>query len=374
VVLSEAKRTPADLARAMRQSGAVRDAFAAEHPIPSLSTYRRQRTALAVSALPALAMLLELDREIVRTLTGGRLVIDLLLIAWPVFELSRKTPRMPRVAATCMAAIALRWAIVVTKLCGHRVHPLTWVALVLSIVAATMWLLVPSRERVTIELFSKLGVARPDAPTPPSSATVVAAIACAAGPPLFLHLGLGPTISAVAIVAFAAAAPFLLRHFGHVTPPRAQVLLGIATGLALTTAAVSVGRQFFDVGAELARCVGRLDQETRLARSAESLELVRAVERVRASGLLVFMTALVFPFAEERIYRGILQDVLVRKYGERFGIFAAAMAFGVAHLGVYEVALYQTVLLGIGFGVAYAEGGLIASFVVHAVWNVLQIG
>jgi membrane protease YdiL (CAAX protease family) len=315
-------------------------------------------------------MLLELDREIAGS--PARVVVDLLLIAWPVFELSRKTPRMPRIAATCMAAIAFRWAVVVTKLCGHRVHPLTWVALGLSIVAAALWLIVPSRERIAIELFSKLGVERPDAPPPPSSATLVAAIACAAGPPLFVHLG--PNVGAIVLVAFAAAAPILLRHFGHVAPPRGYVLLGIATGLVLTASAVSVGRQFFDVGAELARCVGRLDQETRLARGAESQELTRAVERVRASTPLIFMTVVVFPFAEERIYRGILQDVLVRKYGERFGIFAAALAFGVAHLGVYEVALYQTVLLGIGFGLAYAEGGLIASFVVHAVWNVLQIG
>jgi membrane protease YdiL (CAAX protease family) len=36
-------------------------------------------------------------------------------------------------------------------------------------------------------------------------------------------------------------------------------------------------------------------------------------------------------------------------------------------------ALYQTVLLGLGFGVAYLEGGLLAAFVAHAAWNLLQL-
>jgi len=86
------------------------------------------------------------------------------------------------------------------------------------------------------------------------------------------------------------------------------------------------------------------------------------------------MTSAIFPFAEERVYRGLLQDVLVRKYGRAYGVFAASLAFGVAHLGVYQIALYQTVLLGIGFGIAYVEGGLIAAFIVHATWNLLQLG
>ena len=88
----------------------------------------------------------------------------------------------------------------------------------------------------------------------------------------------------------------------------------------------------------------------------------------------MIMTSAIFPFAEERIYRGLLQDVLTRKYGRRYAVFAASLAFGVAHLGVYQVALYQTVLLGIGFGVAYLEGGLLAAFFVHAIWNLIQLG
>jgi membrane protease YdiL (CAAX protease family) len=136
---------------------------------------------------------------------------------------------------------------------------------------------------------------------------------------------------------------------------------------------VTSARLFFESGTELARCVGRLDAEAKHARAAEAAELLRAATRVRESSLLVVLTATVFPFAEERIYRGLLQDVLVAKYGRAYGVFAASMAFGAAHLGVYHAALYQTVLLGLGFGIAYAEGGLVAAFCVHATWNLLQL-
>ena len=93
----------------------------------------------------------------------------------------------------------------------------------------------------------------------------------------------------------------------------------------------------------------------------------------QGSCLPVVLTSIVFPFVEERIYRGLLQDALVRKYGFAYGLFAAAIVFGVAHLGVYQFALYQTALLGLGFGVAYLEGGLLAAFIAHATWNLILL-
>jgi membrane protease YdiL (CAAX protease family) len=66
-------------------------------------------------------------------------------------------------------------------------------------------------------------------------------------------------------------------------------------------------------------------------------------------------------------------DVLVRKYGGAYGLFASAVVFGIAHTGSYDVALYQTVLLGIAFGVAYAEGGIVAAIAAHAAWNVTKL-
>ncbi|MFO0735516.1 MAG: CPBP family intramembrane glutamic endopeptidase [Labilithrix sp.] len=377
------------LTRAVRENGALRDLLAAEIPIPSLGRhYRRLRILVAgVVAFPVL-MLVELDRELFARSGPGRIAIDALVAAWVIFELSRRTPRMPRIAAACMLAIAFRWGLVATRLCGHRVHWLVWTATTLAIAGAGLFVFrVPTRERIELELLDKLGVSRAQQraaleDTEPSAAVVAAAVACAAGLPAVLHvlraLHVGFEAQALGFLAFAGLAPLLVKRFGdtmtRTAVPPARTMLAVAIGLSLTAAAVSCGRQFFDTGAEIAHCVNRLDNEARLARLAESQELARAVAHVRSSVLLVLLTAIVFPFAEERVYRGLLQDVLVRKFGRTYGIFAASVAFGLAHLGVYEVALYQTVLLGVGFGVAYAEGGILAAFFVHATWNLLQMG
>lgn len=398
------------IARAFREYAGFRDVFAAAIPTPSLRNYTRLRGAVAVVVALPVVMLGELDRELfVRsgaTIGPGRIAIDVLLAAWVIFELSRRTPRMPRVAAVCLVAIALRWSLVATRLCGKHVHGLVWAAIGLAVVGAALFAFVmPSRARVERELLGKLGISRREqhgalAPLEPAGATVAAAVAVAAGLPAVLHglrwAGTGFLVQACAFVGFAAAAPIVVARFEE--PPGARLgtslasslsssllsslrrvplprmLFAVAAGLALTAAAVSAGRLFFDASAEIAHCVNRLDNEARAARAAESQELARAVAHVRSSAPLVFMTAVVFPFAEERIYRGVLQDVLVRKFGAAYGIFAAALAFGVAHLGVYDLALYQTVLLGLGFGLAYAEGGIWPAFVVHAAWNLLQMG
>ncbi len=377
------------------ENGAVRDELASGIPIPSLSGYRRLRFGLLAATAAPMAMLLELDRELVMAqhATVGRSVIDLVLVAFVVFELSRRTPRMPGICAVALVAIGLRWALVAARLCGAGVHPLVYAAAALSVLAALVLLArAPSRARVALELFGKLGISRSEhfAATherdEPPGALVAAAVACAAGLPALLHVArsfdFGLFGQAAVFIAFATIAPVIARrttdpNAAPTTPTRIEpvrVLLGVAAGLALTAAAVTAGRLFLDVGAEVARCVERLDTETKIARAAESAELARAIAKVRASAPLMLMTSAIFPFAEERVYRGLLQDVLVRKYGRAYGVFAASLAFGVAHLGVYQIALYQTVLLGIGFGIAYVEGGLIAAFIVHATWNLLQLG
>jgi membrane protease YdiL (CAAX protease family) len=291
------------------------------------------------------------------------------------------------VAALALVAVTLRWTLVATRLCGRGVSALVYVAAALAATAAVLWLTrVPPRSRVVLELAGRLGIARSDllratAHEEPSGALVAAAVACAAGLPALLHaarlLGSGLTVPALVSLAFAAFAPPLVRRFDGPTKATAHstsnVVAGVVAGIALTAATVTAGRLFFDLGTELARCVQRLDAETRLARAAESAELAGAIAKVRASLPLLLVSTLVQPFAEERIYRGLLLDVLARKYGRAYGLVAASLAFGVAHLGIYHVALYQTVLLGVGFGVAYLEGGLVAAVIVHAAWNALQL-
>jgi membrane protease YdiL (CAAX protease family) len=370
------------LARALRENGAIRDALASEQP--SLRGYRTVRIAIAAMMAGPILMLAELDRELFARAGLGRFAVDALMTAWVGFELSRKTPRHPRVAAACSFAIALRWSLAIAKGCGHA-HPLVWAAMGLAMVGALLFALrVPGPARVTEEIAKELGVTPHVVETrAPPPAVVAAAVACAAGLPALLHalrgLQASFVVQAMAFVGFAVVAPIGVRRFGDRparsdSMPMTRVMVSIAMGLALTAAAVTCGRLILDTGTELASCVSALGEEARLARVVESRELATAVERVRASVPLVLLTAFVFPYAEERIYRGLLQDVLVRKFGARYGIFAASVAFGLAHIGVYEVALYQTVLLGFGFGLAYAEGGLWAAFCVHATWNLLQMG
>jgi membrane protease YdiL (CAAX protease family) len=296
------------------------------------------------------------------------------------------------VAAAAMLAVAMRWGLVVARLCGQHVHLMVWAATALAGVAAGAILVrAPSRERVALELLGKLGIARSDvlaakrASAPPGALVAAAALAAAGLPALLWALrrgGVGLWPQAVAFVAYALLVPELARRAltrssssegAALRPKILATLFAIAAGLTLTAALLHGTHQFFDAGAELARCTGRLDDATRRLLAAEAAELSQRAASVRASTALVLMTTLVMPLAEERVYRGLLMNVLVRRYGMTYGLFASAAAFGLAHVGVYELALYQTVLLGIGFGLAYAEGGLLAAFVVHAAWNLLNV-
>ncbi len=381
------------LAVALEHDASLRDVLASAIPTPSVVAWSRARlVVLAVAAVPLL-MLVELDRELAgKELLGtGRLLADVLVAAYVGFELTRRTPRMPSVAGAALLAVSMRWFLVTTRLCGKGVHPAVWAAAALSAGAALAILArAPSRGRVALELMGKLGIERSDAIAVKArragevpSALVIGAVAAAAGLPLLLWMlrggGAGVWIQAVAFVAYAMVVPAVLLRGDRATTPavkRADVtraLFAIALGLVLTASLLHGTHQFFDAGGELARCTGRLDEATRRLLAAEASELARRVASVRASTALVLMTTAVMPLAEERIYRGLLMNVLVRKYGFTYGLFASAAAFGVAHVGVYELALYQTVLLGIGFGLAYAEGGLVAAFVVHAVWNLLNV-
>ncbi len=382
----------APLGTAIAEDALLRDDLARAIPVPSLTAWLRLRfVVLAVAAVPLL-MLLELDRELVAKdlLGAGRLLVDFLLGAYVVFELTRRAPRLPGIAGAALLAVGMRWLLVVTRLCGKNVHPAVWVALALSIGAGlAVFARAPTRARLSLELLDKLGISRAEANaarTPESIAAslVVAAAAVAAGLPLLLVAmrkgGVTLWPQAVVFVVYALVAPAIVERAldrgAARAAPRTHVvstLLAIGAGLTVTAALIHGTHQFMDAGGELARCTGRLDEASRRLLSAEAAELSRRIATVRASTVLALMSTCVMPLAEERVYRGLLMNVLVRRYGFAYGLFVSSMAFGFAHVGIYEIALYQTVLLGVGFGLAYAEGGLIAAFAVHALWNLLNV-
>lgn len=383
---------------AFENNPAVQEAFARVVPTPSLAAWSKLRLAILVAAAAPLLMLLELDRELVaKNLLGtGRFLVDVILVAFVAFELTRKTPRLPGVAGLAMLAVAMRWSLVATRLCGKDVHVAVWACAGLAVVTGLLLLArAPSRARVALELLAKLGLGRDQilsaaADEPPPSKLLYGALAAAAGLPLLMAVirraELPLAVRAGAFVLYGAIVPFVVRRFtddaaqeaGNTSASLAKidpkrVLFAIAAGLAATSALVHGSHQFFEAGGELARCTSRLDIESQRALAAEAAELAKRIASVRGSFALAIMTTAVMPLAEERIYRGLLMNVLVRKYGTTYGMVAAAAAFGIAHVGVYEIALYQTVLLGVAFGIAYAEGGIIAAFVVHALWNLLNV-
>lgn len=384
---AEAPMVP--LARLLDHDGAVRDAFARALPTPSLRRFRRFRLVLLGLALPPLLGLLELDREL--TLAGrttpSRLVIDVLFAAVLGWTLGRPTPRHPKIAAVVLFALAARWLLVAGAMCGHDAKPWVWGAVGLATIAGFGVLTAsPDAERVTLELLGKLGIARSDVmrarrgPAPDVRLLGWGLVVGSLFPAMLhgmhradLHVG----AQAMLVLLYAAVLPAAARRIVRAPSPPAiapaTVLQAVAVGTVLTAALLQGSRHFFDAGVSIADCVGRLDEDTRRLVVREAAEVTRRLSAARASTALVLMNTVVMPFAEERIYRGLLARELVARYGRTYGLFASAVVFAVVHLGVYETALWQTLLLGVAFGVTFLEGGLLAAFMVHAMWNLLQL-
>jgi len=83
----------------------------------------------------------------------------------------------------------------------------------------------------------------------------------------------------------------------------------------------------------------------------------------------LLLTGLMVPAAEELVYRGLVQHALRRRLKRRWAIGVSALLFGVAHVVVFPMSVYQTVLLGLSFGIAYERGGILASLWAHMLWN-----
>ncbi|AKU97263.1 hypothetical protein AKJ09_03927 [Labilithrix luteola] len=376
---------------ALERDASLRDTFAAALAIPSLRAWNRVRWLVALVAAIPLVLLLELDRELVlkHAIGSGRALVDVLLASYVVFELTRRTPRFPGVAAAALVAVGMRWLLVVGRLCWRGVHWTVWLGLGCALIATTAILaFAPSRERTALELLGKLGISRSEAyavtrPSEPPPRLLGGAIIAASLLPLFLyalrHAGAGLFVQSIGLLAYGVIVPIFVRRSSGEAPERegklapAKTLFAVALGLVFTAAMLQGSRLFIDAGTQIAQCAGKLDDAARQLSLREAAEVARRIADARATTMLGAMTVAVVPLAEERVYRGLLMDALVRKYGKSYGLFASAAAFGIAHLGVYEVALWQTLLLGIGFGLAYAEGGIVASFAVHALWNLLQL-
>ena len=346
------------------------DAGAGPPPEPRPRGTRRLRLSLLVAVVPLL-MLAELDRELAAVGAPGaalRVVADLFVAMVAASDLVRHVPRHPRTTAIVLLAGAARFALFVSKSCG-RAHPILYAAMIISAlggVAVLAFVRSPQRAEATSSR--------------PSLAMVASAGAVAAGLPLFLLVAHFTAID-LALRALLFAAYGLLptivelvfeRGARRPLAPPLRTLYAIAIALALTLGLTSGVRYTVDAGVYATRCVDPAAFESSSAKrmlDQQTLEVTRNVKRDRERIALFVLNVLVVPLVEERVYRGLLQRVLVARLGNVKGIAAAALFFGVAHLGVYRYAAYQTVLLGVAFGAAYSEAGLVASTVVHALWN-----
>jgi membrane protease YdiL (CAAX protease family) len=105
-------------------------------------------------------------------------------------------------------------------------------------------------------------------------------------------------------------------------------------------------------------------------RITEMLEDPKSVMVVAAFGLTLG------PLAEELIFRGFLQPLLVRNLGPLLGIFGAAVPFGILHFQEYGNSWRHALLIalaGSAFGwMRHRTGSTKSSTLMHAAYNGLE--
>lgn len=96
----------------------------------------------------------------------------------------------------------------------------------------------------------------------------------------------------------------------------------------------------------------------------------------------IFIAGLGAGVVEEMLFRGLLMNVVIRKWGRTVGIWVPSMLFASLHIMGMEFSLLSCVqvmiagtLVGVMFSLIALEGGSIwNSAVAHALWNMIIIG
>ncbi len=352
------------LGAAVFSDGAVRDMLAKEHAVPSAKG-RLRLIVLALALLPAFGLAFD---------HGGGWWAVLIWIGW---ELSRKTPRLSGVTGVAIAAVLVRWSLVAARYCGYP-KPIVWVAIGVVAVSLVLLARTPTPRRIALEIFGKLEISRSAAlasiPNPAFARTSLA-FGIAIGFPLAMwatrRSAFDDALRVAIIVAFFAVTFFVFQTPLQKQPRR--LALGLLAGFSLV-AAMTLGLQaFFDVGTAVASCTKKLEHadETLLWREADAARsMVRAI---RSSTLATVFAVLIVPIAEERIFRDVPQRAPISRYGRLYALFVSAVASGLTAIGPLPLLPWQGVALGLACGIAWLEGGIIASTIVHIAWNVLLL-
>jgi hypothetical protein len=356
---------------------AIRDRVARSLDVDSVRRWRRARPWLLLGLFPVVA-LADLERELISMGTpavAGRLVSDLLIAAFLVSEIARPLPRHPRTWAIASLAIAARYAYMITALCGHAL-PLFWLGVSLSTLAAGLAILTMPTPRA-LEREVRTALALPAPPPSPVKAPIALPLAAAIALPVLTistRAAFGLVVSGIVFVVLGLASFFV-----KTTPAPKRTWLEIADGasfgLAASLALTRLVHYATIAIAEALRCAApaTYDSLARPLLERQGGELTRAVANVRTQVFILVLAIALVPVIEERVFRGLLQRALRTRTTPARAITAASSVFTLAHLGVYRAALHQTFLVGLAFGAAYEEAGIVAAIIAHALYNGAQL-
>ena len=373
--------------QALREDPALRAIFARALQLPLLRRLRPWRTWLLAGLVPLLVVV-ELERELWSSHVapvGARLVTDLFVCAYVAADLVRPVPRHPRACALLLFAVTARYLYMIAVARAHGLSAVMWGAPAVAFAAGlAVWILVPTRATLVERVLARFRLHAPEAEHGGVPRAIPRALAAALGVPtaLLVTRALGGTLwvqAAVFLVvgglaAWLARAPTKNDESGPVWDMRSQLARlaeAVALGLAVTLGLAGLAHYLLNTGAQLLQATHPELYERTAARflQSETVETSRQIAGVRSRYAFVFMSALAGPVLEELVYRHALQRALRARFGVARAILMTAFVFALAHVGVYRAALYQTVLLGVGFGIAYEEGGILAAICVHVVWN-----
>ncbi len=395
----------APIDRELDRNGNLRDVLLEAFPLAKALRYSQIRFALFAGLVP-MFLLVVLDAELLcaaRPGAGAALLVDLLCCVWVAIDLARKHARLPYITAAALGATSLRFAQIVATGCAEGVHPVIPLLGVVALACAIATLaLAPSPRSMADHLRSVLALAPPTRLPPRTSRGffryIVYAVLAAASLPFLLWLlrstPLG--LQLLIFILFALVVPYVGHAFiGEEFRPsrpsvsglkhlfRAQLRMNLAflwhrnakvmavvlSSLILSFALVRGAHDAVETVAIVQSCTSSQGAIPSLQRFVDGQRLAVSHAKKGRGPAWLLLTVLVVPVAEELVYRGLVHHALRRRLRRRLAIGLSALLFGLAHIVVYHGAVYQPVLLGLSFGLAYERGGILASILVHMLWN-----
>lgn len=383
----------------------LREVMLEAFPNPRAYRYARKRLALYLCLVPILLWTLMDGQMLVAGRDGAMaaLMMDVLSVVWVAVDLGRPVPRHPHLMAAAFGCASMRWIQFACMRCGDA-SGLWMLAFALLAAVGALWMLwaAPSPRAMADHIRAALAIppptVLPSRSTPGFFRTIVFSVSAAGLLPVILWLmrdqAWSLQMQLIVFAAFSLLVPYAGRvYVGREPPIHRDVWVGAFGGSvacfrstprvkvqALAKAAM-VGITCLILSFSLVRgCQGGVEAvasaQQCVAAEPSALHRLLDEQRVETSTSVpskemkwLLLTGLMVPAAEELVYRGLVQHALRRRLKRRWAIGVSALLFGVAHVVVFPMSVYQTVLLGLSFGIAYERGGILASLWAHMLWN-----